>query len=491
MSRQIALPLNAKPFYNTDSIIEEAISSDDMWDCYLESVSNVGLITRRRPALVEFADLGTAAPGDGIYYWDAMQMVIAVSNGRVFNIASDGTPTELTGTFNGNVEIPALFAAGQTLAGVPWLYIAANGLTYTTNGTSMQGPSDPNTPLATHVAWINGRFVANVPDTNQFLFTDTNPSSGNIENDYWSSTDNPLTAEARGDKLSALFSAFLEIYCWGSEGLEVWQDDGTTPFSPIQSAFSEAGIEGKYAFNKIDNTLFALCVIEGKRSIIRMNARSPQVISEPIARILADMDTVSDAICDIISVGGLSIALFSFPSAGQSWAYDYKNDTWLRWGNWDAGLGEHNRFLGQHSCFAKAWNKHLIMSRLDGRIYELKRDVYTDEDALMVSYRRTGWLSRGTHKRKRISQLFIKGKVISAIDTNTYTMLMRWRDNGNPTWSAYAELDLTLNVDSQGNFIFPLNRMGMYRSRQYEFRLSDNVDMVIASVHEDVEVMRN
>jgi hypothetical protein len=286
-----------------------------------------------------------------------------------------------------------------------------------------------------------------------------------------------------------LFTAFNEIYAWGSDGLEIWQDDGVTPFVPIQSAFTVAGIEGMYAYGKIDNTIFALCVIEGKGCVIRINSRSPQIVSEPIARILSEMSTVSDAFCDIISVGGISIALFSFPSAGQSWAYDYKNDTWLRWGYWNLLRGEHQRFIGQHSCFVKSWNKHLIQSRVDGKIYELDRNTYDDDGNIMLSYRRTGWIDRGTWNRKRIPQLYIKGKV-NPIDLDNPAMLQfRWRDNGNPTWQPLVEI--SLNPDEQGNFVVPMNRMGMYRSRQYEFRISDNVDMVLVGANEEVEVMRN
>jgi hypothetical protein len=478
-------PINNRPFYNTDAIAE-SISTDDMWDCYLEPVPGVGLITRRRPGLVLFSDVATGSPGNGIFYWDAMGKVIAVSGGKVFDISSAGTATQLTGTLPSIVT--ATFADGQKLDGTPWLYIAANGLRYTTNGTTLLTPTDANTPSATHVAWINGRFIANEPGTNRFDFTDTNPATSNIENDYWSATDNPLTAEARGDKLSALFTAFLEIYVWGAEGLELWQDDGITPFTPIQSAFTSAGIEGPYAFGKIDNTIFALCVIEGKRCVIRLNQRSPLIISEPIARVLSDMPMVSDATCDIISSGGISVALFNFPTAGESWAYDYKNDTWLRWGYYDTFSGVHNMFLGRHSCFAKSFNKHLIQSRVDGKIYEISRSVFTDDGNPMVSYRRTGWIDYGTWKRKRISQMFVKGKVYP-LGATSYTMQLRWRDDGSPTWSPL--LDLSLNPSAQGDFTFPLNRMGMYRSRQYEFRVSDNIDMILVGAWEDVELVRN
>ncbi len=491
MARQIDIPLAEKPYFNTDSIAN-AIASDDMMNCYLEPVPGIGksgatgFITRRRPGMTEFCDLLTFAPGDGMFYWDSMGTVIAVSKGRVFNIHVDGTFTELTGIFNGTVGTKVVFADGQTLAGTPWLYMAANGLTYTTDGITLLAPS--GAPKGTHVAWINSRFVTNEPNTNRWDFTDTNPVTGDIENDYWGSTDNPLTAEARGDKLSVLFTAFQEIYIWGSEGLEVWQDDGATPFSPIQGAFAEAGIEGPYAYGKIDNNIFSLCVIEGKRVVIKMNARSPQIVSEPIARILSELTQVSDTFCDIISVGGIAVALFSFPTDNQAWGYDYKNDTWLRWGYYNPNTGDHNRFLGQHSCFAKTWNKHLIQSRIDGKIYELDRNVFTDNSVPLVTYRRTGWIDRGTWKRKRINQLFLKGKTYPK-GVTTSMMTMRWRDDGNPIWS--TPMDISLNPDLQGNFVVPLNRMGIYRSRQYEFRLTDNVDMVLIGATEDVEVMRN
>jgi len=88
--------LNIKPFYNTDSIAD-GMATDDMMDCILESVPGEGFITRRRPGMTQFIDLGTGLPGDGIYDWEAADKVIAVSGGRVFVIYEDGTKAELTG----------------------------------------------------------------------------------------------------------------------------------------------------------------------------------------------------------------------------------------------------------------------------------------------------------------------------------------------------------------------------------------------------------
>lgn len=479
------LPINIKPYYNTDQIAN-SIAANDMFDCYLEPVPELGYVTRRRPGLQLFADLDKPFAGDGLFYWDATQTVIAVCNGRVYCLMENGTSTDITGAAL-NPGIPVIFADGQALDGTPWLYMANGDLIYSINRANTVAPTDPNTPSATHVAWINSRFIANEEGTNRFDFTDTNLTTGLMQNDYWSAPDNPLTCEARGDRLHALFTAWQEIYAWGTEGLEVWQDDGSTPFSPLQGAFAEAGLEAVYSVARADNTIFALCVIEGKRCVIKLVGRQPTIVSEPIARVLCEMDTVSDAIGDIISVGGLAIYLLSFPAANQTWAYDYAHDTWCRWGYWNEFTAEHDRFIGQHSCFAKGWNKHLIMSRLDGKIYELDRNVFDDAGNKMVSYRRTGWIDHNNAwKRKRSTAMYIKVKCGSSDDA---LLMLRWRDDGRQEWSTF--MDVPLSPVGHYDFMAKLNRMGMYRSRQYEFRLSDNADLVVVGATESIVELRN
>ena len=684
------LPLNERPYYNTDSIAN-SIAADSMFDCFLEAVPGLGFVTRRRPGLKEFTDTGTSKPGDGLFYWEAKGILIAVSNGSVYNVTEDGTCTVLTGAALSGAGLPATFADGQDKDGNPWLYIADGTLIYTTDGlvkihpeymgnklitanhigfdtvatgaswtlstthgptvadavlvhftnvspndysattavitgtdiynvaqtetvtlpqstgavsstnyyktvTSIVPSSDikgtpsvdgfksgatgstwpltvttpadllahlvtitnnsttdysdktatitgtdifgstqteivylpagslsvvltkyfatvttvnpsasvgtdtmdigwsavgiqigwteqsieltsSNVPPATHVAFIKGSFLANYPGTNSFLFTDVSPVTNMMDTAYWGSVDNPLTCDAKGDNLLAIFAAWQELYACGSQGNEIWQNDGVTPYSPIAGAFSEGGIEAPYSFVVADNTVFMLSVIAGTRVVVKLQGRAPVVISDPIARILSEMEDVSDAIGDLIGVGGLAMYLLTFPSAKQTWAYDYKNDVWVRWGYWDAESGLHNHFIGQHATYVKKWNKHLIQSRLDGKIYELDRNTFDDDGAEMVSYRRTGWINHGTYNRKVCDQFYVKCK---AGMSNIGTLLVRWRDEGREEWGAWV--DIPLQPVGQRDFIAKTNRFGMYRSRQYEFRLSDNADLVLVGV---------
>ena len=484
-----AIPINEKPDYNTDQIAN-AIASNDMWDCITEIAPGVGKVTRRRPALARVhADLGTGVQGDGLFWWDATSQLIGVSAGRVFSINQDGTFTDITGdTLNSGT--PVIFAAGTDHLQSPWLYMANGKLVYSVNGGATVAPTDVDTPAATHVGWINEKFVANDFDTNQFKATDFNDATGFFDNAFWSGANNPIVCSSKGQKLAALMVSWEQIYAWGNLGSQILQDDGVTPFVNIPGAFIEAGLEAPYSVLRGNNAIFALCVIDGKRVVVLLVGSTPKVISEPIARVLAEMPTVSDAIGDLVSVGGLALYVLQFPTSGQTWAYDYKNDEWFRWGSWNVASGDHDNFIGQHVCFAKGWNKHLIMSRVDGQIYELDRNSFTDAGAQMVSYRRTGWIDHGLiFNRKRSNQLYIKVKMFAQDGVTSPTLMFRWRDDGNPVWSQYLHLPLDPNF--QGDCLIKLNRMGMYRMRQYEFRISDNVDLALVAATEDLQEMRN
>jgi hypothetical protein len=470
------IPINEKPYYNTDAVAN-SIAANDMMDCYLEPIPGVGFSTRRRPGLIKLGKLNNI-PFDGIYYWEAKQWVVGVNEGELYRINPDGGFFKITGDklLQGT---PVIFAAGQDTTGAAWLYMANGRLVYTT-GTSVIAPTDTSTPAATHVAWLQSYFLANKANTNQIYFTDTNPSTLLQDNTYWSSTDAPVTTEAKADRLRVLFSAWQELYAWGTEGLEIWQNDGTTPFSPIQGAFSEGGIEAPYTVAIADNTVFALCAIGGARVVVKMQGRNPVVVSDAIASVLASMEKVSDAVGSLISVGGVALYMLQFPTAGQTWVYDYKNDVWGRWSHYNQG--EHEQFLGMHSCFAKHWNKHLVCSRVDGTIYEMRRDVFQDDTDDIVSYRRTGWLNEGTHNRKNCNTLTVK---IKSGLSDSGKLLVRFRDDGREEWSKYIEV--TTGPSGHREFIKRLTRLGTYRSRQYEFRISDGSDLVLVSAESDLQ----
>jgi hypothetical protein len=282
-----------------------------------------------------------------------------------------------------------------------------------------------------------------------------------------------------------MYEFLQEVLNWGTQSVEVWQDDGATPFSSIPQASSPIGLEAPYSVCQLSNSVFALCVVDGVRAVFKLTGRTPQSISEPISNILASYDDVSDAIGQAISVGGIHLYMLQFPSVGKTWVYDIKGDTWSQWGTWNKEKGKMEQFIGQHSCFVKPWNKHLIMSRIDGRIYEFDRNSFFDVDSPIKSFCRTSWDDKGTFTRKLSERLRIKLKSGDSIGGAAY---LRYADNGNLEWSPYQEL--TLSPIGKRDFISDLSRLGIYHSRKYEISITDDADLCFVSADETFKELR-
>jgi hypothetical protein len=486
----IDLPIR-KPFANVDSHAK-VLLVDQAIDCLYESTGEGKYVIRRRPGYTLFSDLfqpdvwsgGLLKTGQGIFWSDRMAAVFAVANGNLFRIESTGTATQLLGATL-NTAIRVIFAEAQDLALAPFIYIAHGGTLRYTDGATLATPTDAGVPTAaTYVASLNNRIFAN-NGGQDFYTTDTDPATGLIDPFYWSSVNNPWRAAQRADLLKALLADPDEVSAWGTQIIEYWQEDGVTPISPLVGASTRAGLEADYSIAQADNTRFALMVLDGKRAVVRMNNRAPQIVSADIDRELQDMAKVSDANGALCFVGGLNAYVSAFPSANKAWTYDLKENIWTQWGQWNSSLSRYDVFPIIGSCFAKPWNKHLFQGT-DGNIYAQSRTVYQDAGSDIRTLVRTGWINHGTSKRKRSNRLYVK---VKAYNPGAATVLLRHRDDGRPEWNPYIEL--AIGSESEQTHFIPLSRMGIYRSRQYEIVMTDNADLAFCGLQEEVEELAN
>lgn len=490
----ITLPIR-KPTYNVEPEAKVLVI-DEARDCHYENVGDGKYCIRRRPGRSLFSNINETAvysngllkTGQGLFWSDRLAAAFAVANGKLFKIDSTGTPTQLTGaTLNTITRV--IFAEAQDLSLNPFIYLAHGGTLRYTNGTTLSTPSDAGVPTAaTFVASLNNRIIAN-NGGQDFLITATNPATGFLDPFYWSMTGNPWRAALKADVLKALHTAWTEICLWGTQSIEYWQEDGTTPISPLVGATTEAGIEAEYSIVQADDAWFALCTLGGqfntKRSVIRLQNHSVQITSNDIDRELQDMTTVSDANGFLCFVGGLNLYVLCFPTAGQTWAYDIKEKMWIRWGAWNSPFSRYDMFPAVASCYAKAWNKHLVQGT-DGNVYTFNRDLYKDSDSTIRTLIRTGWIDHGTWRRKRSNRLLIKVKAYRPGDAK---FLVRWRDDGRPEWGNYQEISLKSTDEQTHNST--LTQMGMYTTRQYEFMMTDDADLALMGLQEDVTELRN
>jgi hypothetical protein len=473
------LPIGEKPYYNIDAASKHATISDTCFDGYIDESKTV----RRRGALKSWIDLETGKPGNGIFYWHQANRLVAVSGGQAWLIDEDGTTTELTGvTLN---EQSIVFADGNEIDGSRWLYLADGGYpVYATTGTTLTRlDSTSGAPSAcSHVCWTQGRFLANFTNTRKFYATDTNPTSAEMDNAYFLASDNPLTAESRPDNLLYLGVSWEEILVWGTQGLETWRDDGTF-FSPVIGAFAPVGILAPYSVAEADNTVFALCTVDNgsKRAVVSMQGRSPQVISLDIEKVLAGYTTVDDAIAWLTKD---SEYVITFPSAGATWCYDYRNKVWYPWSKWNGTEAIREEFLGRHS--ATAWGRTFIQSRIDGKIYEYDRATYQDDGGTLATEYVTGWMGEG--EATRMNRLRLKLKLAQGSEAGSEpVMIVRWRDNGDREWKLARQV--SLGKQGQYEFYRDLWNLGIFTSRQFSFILTDNAELALVGVEADMTRM--
>lgn len=444
-----------------------------MQDCYVDELENVN----RRPGLVELCDLTTAAAVDGLFWWEEQQWVIAVSNGNTYKItASDGTFSQIT-----HDDTDFQIGYRTTFADFGTDIYAANGtkIKQIPNAGNVSDMADADAPTAvTHVAVLDRYLLANEDGTGNF---------------HWSNVNAPTTweanfaeIEARRDDLAAIIVEYLEIYFLGRQTLEVWNNDGSTPFLRLPQGYIPRGTVAPYSFHWVptENTFSWM---DENRQIVLLKERTPRPLSLTMTAYIQGFSTVSDCIGDYIEIAGRPYSIFSFPTEGECLAYDYTAAQWYEWGYWNTGTASYDRFRGNCFVLAPAWNLALVGDRANGKIYKFDTTNYDDDGDILRTMIRTSHLNHGTEEKRKFNNSLtfrVKRTNVVSVD-DTPDLLVKYRDNGATGWS--NEKTVTLQQVGNTEFRGKLTRCGSYFSRQWQFVLSDAYPLCLVSVEENFD----
>ena len=471
-----------KPFYNIDAASNNILSTA-LYDGYRDEAD--ALNSRFGLSSTVFCSLG-ASPGDGLFWWDKLGILLAVSGGRCYDISTGGVATERTGG-NFLTGTPVRFADGQLIDNSACLYACNGGKLNYSLGVNFTQAAAPAPQACTHVAYNGLRFIANETDTARMYFTDISPVSGEFDPEYWAATENPLTTDSRGDNISGLFQAWDDFAIWGAQGREIWQTvGGEPPLQPRLGSLSEAGLIAPYSVQKADNTFFALCLVDQKPAAIRLQGNDPVIISLDIEKLLDKLTVLTDAIGDIISIGGASFYILTFPSEQVTYAYNIKKQEWYLWSYWDTASATREAFMGRHFVYAKAWGKHLCQSCRDGKIYEVDPDATSDAGNTIRTEWQSGWLDGDTSANKIIptARIHLKRGSIAAGGSDPAYLTLRYRDNGSLVWG--NDRQISLGLSGEYEFYRRVNGLGKFRSRQFSIVLTDAVKLVFAGLDIDI-----
>lgn len=460
------LPLTGDPYANVEEPELDGVSASVV-DAYVNELGH----TVKRPGIDEWVDLGTGAKVDGLYWWDKQGVALSVSGGRVFKHTDlTGTATELLGA-SLTIGTRTTFASGVTNA-----VLANGGQMVTTDLSTLTTMADIDAPIqVSHVAAIDDYILANRLNSPYAQFSD------NLSLTAWTAT-NQIKKAGKPDDMIALIEGWNEILLVGKESVEVWYDDGVTPFIRRSNGLISRGCSAAYTFTQVGNDWVWL---DDKRRFVKLDQRSPTHISFPYHKLIQSFGAVDDAVSDNMEVAGFPLYVTSFPSARKTLTYNYQKDGWAEWGYWNARNASYEGFRGNCYAYAKRWNLHLVGDRANGKIYTMSRSNYTDNGDPIRTLRRTGFVSHGTSALKTSNEIVFRLKRGQGNATvSDPVMTLRWR-NQNGGWSHERQLKLGMVGDHE--LEARTHRLGEYRYRQYEICHTDPCDFVLVDAQEDVE----
>lgn len=445
----------------------------------------------RRPALASVIS-GAATPivPQGVYATNtqAGRVLYSVANGTAFRHTTTATSLKFTPGFVSTSSSVGLSSSAQRV-------VMANDATYAffadtgqiaywnLDGTGSVTRIATSPAACSHVAFLDSYILANSQSTNRF---------------YWSDFQIPLTwnalnfASALGDAdlLLALHVYDRKIFLFGEKTLEVWENDGETPFSRVPGGFYPFGISGSHA--AVVTSKGPIWLSNANRIVI-WNGGNLEQVDTPFDRDF--WNSRVEPLLSSVTMWGRECLLVYSPISNRSWLWDFNSTTpqWYPMSRYDSQLGESALDIVSGTILSNA-GQCLVQTSATNDVLELSYTAQKDApgDKPIRAYRVTGSIDYGTNARKRSNGIQIRLKRgsdeagVRASGGVEPVLVVRTRDDGGD-WS--NEHRIGLGFQGERELIARLDTRGVFRTRQYEIVATDPVPLVYGYAEEDLEVM--
>lgn len=327
---------------------------------------------------------------------------------------------------------------------------------------------------ADFVYFINGRFVFNKPETQQFYWTG-----------LYSTALDPLdfaSAEGSPDKIIAMVVDHLELWLFGPTSVEIFYDSGDpdAPFARMQGAFNEVGCIAPYSVNRLDNTIYWLGRDRnGGGMVFRAQNYQPARISDhALENAIASYETIDDAFSLTYQQEGHTFYMLTFPTARKTWCFDVASNLWHE-REYRLSSNEATRHRANSHAFFE--NKNLVGDFENGNIYEFDLDTYTDNGNEILRLKDFPHITNSGY-RQFFRQFVLDCQVAvgngglqdpGEVDPEIW---LSWSDDGGRSWTS----TVVQKLGKIGEFWQRVqwNRLGMGRDRI--FRVSTTANAKIA-----------
>ena len=332
-----------------------------------------------------------------------------VSGTEVYKMTStSATPVKLGNIIDGG---PVSIADNGTQ-----LFFACNGPSYIYNEATNEFKqiTDPDFPGAVTVAYLDGYFVFNEPNSQRVWVTALLDGTSIDPLDF-------ASAEGSPDGLVAVNVDHREAWLFGTDSVEVWYDSGNAdfPLTRIQGAFNEIGCVAAFSIAKLDNSLFWLGTdARGQGIVYKANGYTGQRVStHAIEYAIAQYGNISDALAYTYQQEGHGFYVLTFPSANATWVYDAATQAWHE----RAGLVNGAFTRHRSNCQCNFGGETIVGDFENGNIYKYSLEVYSDNGDPQKWLRSWRAIPTGQNTLKRTAQHSLQLDAESGVGLNGFT----------------------------------------------------------------------
>ncbi len=279
------------------------------------------------------------------------------------------------------------------------------------------------------------------------------------------------------------------MYLVGQKTIEVFKNDGVTPFIRYAGGVINIGTSAKYSVVKVEDETADLIMLDKHRRIVAIQNNQVSDIAPTLSHELNRLSFVADAEGLIMNVDGLPIYVLNLPTERVSYAVNLLTGFWSAWTKFDSTYSTNTVFEARAVVRAIGFGKTYIGLRDLDTLNEFSLDHFDDNGSVIDKTIEFPVITHGTAKRKISKRLQIRlhrggGPVHT---TRTPTALLSWRDDGKSYISIPREIDLGLLGDTDIIVSIPL--LGSYVSRQYRIICRENVEFILVGAVESINVL--
>jgi hypothetical protein len=505
-SKITEIPLGNKPYATPFYSLGQEICQNLYLENAQSEFSKANYYLLKIPGLNRFGSIPSTNVG-------ACRGLFTSTNGRTFavngnlvqEIQRDGTQSYI-GNINSYTGKVSMCENGNLLM----LVDGANGwiIRYTDNNFTVVSDEyfpgvSANTNAPTFVTYFDTYFIVNVPNTNQYYWSNSfyARSHDNNETEYDPTEANgywtPLQSGqkiGRPDNIAALIWCNNYLWLFGYNSCEVHYDTGNysgQQFARYQGAILNIGCNAPNSVAVYANNVFWLGTDNvGTLGVFSNEGMNPVRIStRGIEQMIETMTTWSDCIAYTYAQAGHSFYVMQFPSANRTFVYDTATQSWHERTKLLANTGTLVRWDGIYAT--SNFDKLIVGDMSSSAYYNLSVDHYYNDNPMDTGFNYIRCckttpinFSEGQNVRYNSVQVIcnqgtgLTNNLPSGIGKDPMLQIA-WSDNTGLTYSN----DQPAPIGRQGEYSkrTRLLACGMGRNRVWRFVLTDPVPFILVA----------